>query len=408
MTKIKTVKLKEIVDSIQYGYTTSATDIGTNPYKFLRITDIQENGVNWGEVPYAEGLVDEKEASKFILQSGDIVFARTGATTGKSYLIDEVPSPTIFASYLIRVRAMQSIVIPEYLSLFFQTPFYWAQVEKNKKGAAQAGVNATVLGEIKLPLIPLDEQKKIAQVLEKAQSLIDKRKKTIAKLDELIQAVFLDMFGDPVKNNKGWETCLLGDVALSTRYGTNEKGNELSHENNIPVLRIPNIHPTKVVLKDLKYVGSENVQANKWLLQKGDLLFVRSNGNPDYIGRCATFNLDGEYLYASYLINVRVNLCEFNPYFLQYLFSYPTYRHRIAEESQTTAGNYNINTEALKNLRLIKPKLEEQQNFLDVVENIRGNKSKQVQSLEILENNFNALLQQAFKGELSIKDEINA
>ena len=117
------------------------------PYKFLRITDIQDQSVNWTEVPYAKDLSDEKIANKYLLKNGDVVFARTGATTGKSYLVTGCEYPTVFASYLIRVSPIETIVDPKFLYFFFQSSNYWAQVE-NQRGAAQVGINATVLGQI--------------------------------------------------------------------------------------------------------------------------------------------------------------------------------------------------------------------------------------------------------------------
>lgn len=133
------------VSKINYGYTEKASFDEVGP-KFLRITDIQENGVDWDTVPYCK--CSDKDLPKYKLETGDIVFARTGATTGKSYLINNPPN-SVFASYLIRLR-MNSIneFIPEFISYFFQTKTYWDKINAGISGSAQGGFNATKLGEL--------------------------------------------------------------------------------------------------------------------------------------------------------------------------------------------------------------------------------------------------------------------
>lgn len=133
------------VSKINYGYTEKASLDEVGP-KFLRITDIQDNGVDWETVPYCK--CGDKDLPKYKLETGDIVFARTGATTGKSYLIDNPPI-SVFASYLIRLR-MNSMneFIPEFISYFFQTKTYWDKINAGISGSAQGGFNATKLGEL--------------------------------------------------------------------------------------------------------------------------------------------------------------------------------------------------------------------------------------------------------------------
>jgi len=114
------VKALGDVSAINYGYTESASGEPVGP-RFLRITDIQNDQVNWNTVPYCK--IDSSELPKFRLASGDIVFARTGATTGKSFLVAESPE-AVFASYLIRLRLLDKNLLPEFVSLIFQTAGY--------------------------------------------------------------------------------------------------------------------------------------------------------------------------------------------------------------------------------------------------------------------------------------------
>jgi type I restriction enzyme S subunit len=129
------VDLDAVADSIDYGHTASAIMTALGP-KFLRITDIQDGRVDWASVPFCVASPQQETASK--LDIGDIVFARTGATTGKSFLIRECPERAVFASYLIRVRPNREIR-SDFLARFFETQDYWAQIARNMRGAAQCG-----------------------------------------------------------------------------------------------------------------------------------------------------------------------------------------------------------------------------------------------------------------------------
>ncbi|MEZ4819974.1 MAG: restriction endonuclease subunit S [Bdellovibrionota bacterium] len=164
-----TVIVKEIASAIQYGYTESSTSEPIGPH-FLRITDIQNNNVNWEKVPYCK--IDDELLPKYTLKSGDLVFARTGATVGKSFLIrGDIPN-AIFASYLIRLRFPDSIS-DRYVWYFFQSPFYWNQIKNKKVGTGQPNVNGTKLGKLTLPIAPLPEQRAIVAKIEKLFSDLD-------------------------------------------------------------------------------------------------------------------------------------------------------------------------------------------------------------------------------------------
>lgn len=199
------VALGSISESVDYGLTASACHEPVGP-KFLRITDLQNGSVEWNSVPWCKANEKKRQSAK--LNIGDIVFARTGATTGKSFLIRECPEEAVFASYLIRVR-LSNKADPRYIAHFFQTSDYWNQITQNARGAAQPGVNATKLKSLKIPLPSLVEQNRIADILDEADALRTKRRGALAQLDTLLKSTFIEMFGDPVTNPMGWETYLL-------------------------------------------------------------------------------------------------------------------------------------------------------------------------------------------------------
>ena len=214
MSGWKTMALGDVAESVDYGIRASASETPIGP-KFLRITDIQDGAVNWETVPWCE--CDTRSASEARLKEGDIVFARTGATTGKSFLIGECPTNAVFASYLIRVRVGDAVE-PRFVSHFFQTPAYWAQIMRSARGVAQPGVNATTLKALEVPLPPLAEQRRIAEVLDRSEALRAKRRAALAELNSLTQSLFLDLFGDLYRtrasgSKKAWARFLVSKPA---------------------------------------------------------------------------------------------------------------------------------------------------------------------------------------------------
>jgi type I restriction enzyme S subunit len=159
------LSLKDL-STISYGYTESAQTSEVGP-KFLRITDIQLGKVNWDSVPYCP--ISEAEEAKHLLKNGDLVFARTGATTGKSFLLKNPPR-SVCASYLIRVRPDFNRVIPEYLYLYFQSGQYWVDVLKGMSGTAQGGFNSSKLGGLSIRVPDIESQ---AVIVKKVQELLD-------------------------------------------------------------------------------------------------------------------------------------------------------------------------------------------------------------------------------------------
>lgn len=213
----KVVPLKNVAKKPQYGLTTKAAKAGDT--QFLRITDITDQGVNWATVPFCSA--PKKKIDTCRLKSGDIVFARIGATTGKSYMITDPPD-AVFASYLIRVRAGEELE-PRFLIHFFQSRGYWEQVDANKHANLKKGVNGSILSELLIPLPPLPEQKKIAHILSTVQRAIEVQERIIQTTTELKKALTHKLLteglrGEPKKQTEiglvpeSWELVEIGDL----------------------------------------------------------------------------------------------------------------------------------------------------------------------------------------------------
>lgn len=174
--------INDISKSILYGVSESAKTNGK--YRLLRITDIQNNSVQWDSVPYTD--FDENKAKSYLLSDGDILFARTGATVGKSYLVQGLTEGAIYASYLIRVQTYDA-VLPQYLKFYFESGYYWEQIEQGSVGVGQPNVNGTILGNLHVPIPPLHEQFRIVSELSKWMGIIDIIENSQTDLQALIK-----------------------------------------------------------------------------------------------------------------------------------------------------------------------------------------------------------------------------
>ena len=167
----KWVRWGDLSESIQYGYNAPAQESGR--IKMVRISDIQEGKVLWETVPFCD--IPEQDIPSYLLRTNDILFARTGGTVGKSYLVKEVPEESVFAGYLIRTR-YSSLLSPEYMRFFMESQLYWDQLHSGTIATAQPNCNGKTLSKMILPLPPLAEQKRIVAKLEELLPLCDRLK----------------------------------------------------------------------------------------------------------------------------------------------------------------------------------------------------------------------------------------
>jgi len=286
----------EIASSILYGVSESAKETGQ--YKLLRITDIQNNKVNWETVPFTD--YDNNKAQAYLLNDGDILFARTGATVGKSYLVEGLKDSAIYASYLIRVQT-SSVILPAYIKFFFESGFYWEQISLNSVGIGQPNVNGTTLAALTIPIPPYREQMRIVEEAKKWLSVIDGLDIEIDDLRTFItqaKSKILDLaiHGKLVPQDpndepaiellkrinpqftpcdnahyenlpKGWTEIKVGELA---QY-TNGKAFQPSdwEQRGLPIIRIQNLND-----ENCKYNYTSIGHEEKYRITNGDLLFA--------------------------------------------------------------------------------------------------------------------------------------
>ena len=193
----------------QYGYTEKAHWEKVGP-KFLRITDIQDNKVDWDEVPWCP--IDEAGMKQYAVQIGDIMIARTGATTGKSYLIcDDVEA--VFASFLIRLKVVDKNLDYNYLYGYMQSEDYWRQITDFSSGIAQPGVNANKLKQIKFKCPSLPEQHEIVRLIDdllaRERAAQQAAEQALASIDLMKKSILARAFRGELGTNKASEASAL-------------------------------------------------------------------------------------------------------------------------------------------------------------------------------------------------------
>ncbi|HJI87168.1 MAG TPA: restriction endonuclease subunit S [Ruminococcus bromii] len=232
-----------ITDVIQYGLSNSAESTGD--YRLLRITDIQNGCVNWDTVPFTS--TDEPE--KYLLHKDDIVFARTGATVGKSFLITDLPYASVYASYLIRIRLINGISA-NYIYHFFNSYCYWEQVTDKAVGVGQPNCNGTALRELFIPLPSQAEQIRIVPVADNLLKIVDTITSEQESLSELIQTTKSKIL----------------DLAIRGKL----------------VAQDPNDEPASVLLKRIRAEKEELIKQGKIKRDKKESVIFKGDDNSYY------------------------------------------------------------------------------------------------------------------------------
>lgn len=388
MRAFQSQALSELAVSIDYGLTASARN-GDGP-RFLRITDLQNDSVDWSAVPSCD--CSKEDAKKFALSGGDIVFARTGATTGKSYLITSPPHVSVFASYLIRVRAKES-VFPPFLAHFFKSQKYWRQISSLSEGAAQPGVNATKLGSLQIPVPPLDEQKRIAAILDKADSLRRKRQQAIRLADDFLRAVFLDMFGDPVTNPKGWPIEKLRSVTTKITDGTHKSPPMAAA--GIPYVTAKHIKqegvrfdlaPTYISESDHREIYS---RCDPTL---GDVLYIKDGATT---GIACKNNLPGEFSLLSSVALIRPNRDRLRSEYLVELLNNEKFKTALTGD-MAGAAIKRFTLSKIGDFKLPIPLIEKQNEFGTIAEKVKTLQIKLRDELKANQALFSAIQSQFF------------
>ncbi len=264
------------------------------------------------------------------------------------------------------------------------------------KGATVKGILIGDLQDLEIPLPDLAEQKRIAAILDKADAIRRKRQQALTLTDDLLRSTFLDMFGDPATNPKGWDQCTIGDLVEEVKYGSSKKAGP---EGEWPMLRMNNITPTGGWdFSDLKYLNLEEKEIPKYTVQKGDLLFNRTNSK-ELVGKTAVYREEEPMAYAGYLIRVRGNELADTEYISAYLNSEHG-KATLMGMCKAIIGMANINAKELQGIRILKPPVGLQREYASFVRAFQKRKKTMESYRTEADLLFDSCLQRAFRGEL--------
>ena len=248
-----------------------------------------------------------------------------------------------------------------------------------------------------VPLPDLPTQQKMAALLDKADELRQYNKQLIEKYDALTQSLFLDMFGDPVRNEKGFPKTTVRNLCDEVKYGTSAKSDG---SGKWSYLRMNNItYSGHMDFSDVKSINVSEKDFVKYSVKKGDVLFNRTNSK-ELVGKTGIITNDDTYIIAGYLIRVRVNRELANPYFLWAHLNSKWAKLTLSNMCKNIVGMANINAQELQDILILQPPVTLQNQFAERVQLIEQQKELAQQALQKSEELFNSLLQKAFKGEL--------
>lgn len=375
------------VCKIQSGGTPSRAesaywDNGSIPW--VKISDIRDKYLNNTEEYITEAGMENSSAKIFpagtILYTifatlGEVCILNINASTNQAIAGIQVESDLVFKDYL-------------YYYLLSQKD----TVSKMGRGVAQNNINMKMLREFEVPLPPLEEQRRIAATLDQVSDLIAKRRAQLDKLDLLVKARFVEMFGDQYTNPKGWETGTIRDVVSEVKYGTSRPAVE---GGAYKYLRMGNItFDGHLDLNDLKYIDIPESEIEKCIVKKGDVLFNRTNSK-ELVGKTCVFDIDEPMVIAGYIIRVRVNE-RVLPDYLSAVLNSQYGKRTLADMCKAIVGQANINAQELQSIAILIPPVEVQHQFsqfVNQVNKLASNINCGLGKLEILKK---ALMQQYF------------
>ena len=268
-------------------------------------------------------------------------------------------------------------------------------------GATRAKLNKSAALKILISLPPLEEQKRIATILDKADAIRRKRQQSIELADQFLRSVFLDMFGDPVTNARGWAVVPMADIfSVSPNYGTMNPPDDV--KGKYLDLRVANIQGNKLDLRTKKYVDLDDKMVVKHEVMQGDIMLARAIGSKHHLGKCivAAPPHDERWAFDSHLMRIRVKKEIIFPEFVQAYLDSSGGRYEFMKHTRRSAVQYNINTKEIAKVNIFLPPMKHQRRYLELIksvdEKVKTLKQAQQRSSEL----FGVIAQQAFNGNL--------
>ncbi len=324
--------------------------------------------------------------------SGDILVSRLPEPVGRACIIPEKEESMITAVDCTICRPDESIVSKEYLCYFMRSNAYYTRLLSSITGTTRKRISRKNLGNIELDIPSKEEQKKVVKQLDYLVKVVDLRKQELVALDNLIKARFIEMFGEPIKNPKGWEVVTIGDIVTEVRYGTSKPAVE---GGKYPYLRMNNLTSDgHLDLNDLKYIDIPDDEIEKCVVRKGDVLFNRTN-SIELVGKTTVFDLSEDMVIAGYIIRVRLNE-RLLPEILSQYMNLEAIKDLLRTMAKGAVNQANINAQELQSIKVYIPNLELQRQFVEVKEQVDKSKVAVKKALDETQLLFDSLMQKYF------------
>lgn len=280
-------------------------------------------------------------------------------------------------TYIIEDNSNGKLYIP-YLYYFMED--YVKELRKQAIGGVIKYIKLGNLTEAVITVPSIDRQKEIVEVLKKVGNILENYSKKLCQLDVLIKARFVELFGDPIKNPKGWEIVTIGDVVTEVRYGTSKPAVE---GGKYPYLRMNNLTADgHLDLNDLKYIDIPDDEIEKCVVRKGDILFNRTN-SIELVGKTAVFDLPEDMVIAGYIIQVRLNERILPEVFSQYM-NLEALKDILRSMAKGAVNQANINAQELQSIKVYIPDMGLQKQFIEMKEQVDKSKVITITTLKKL------------------------
>lgn len=362
--------------------------------KLLNVANLVNGKV---DLSTSDRYISEDEAygryKHFLCDDGDFIIASSGIKVEyfdrKMGFVDSSMLPLCMNTSTIRFKVIDSKRLNiKYFMYYLKSIHFKQQLSKFITGSAQLNFGPSHLKKMNMPLVSLKEQNNIVDKLSKVELLLDKYNGEIKLLDELIKARFVEMFGDPIENQKDWEVVKIRDIVTDVRYGTSKPAVE---GGRYPYLRMNNLTVDGGLdLSDLKYIDIPDNEIEKCVVRKGDILFNRTN-SIDLIGKTAVFNLLDDMVIAGYIIRIRLNNQILPDVFSQYM-NLEAMKKVLRGMAKGAVNQANINAQELQSIKVYIPNMELQKQYVEFKEEIDKSLIYRAQSLL----NFHSIKPQTF------------
>ncbi len=291
------------------------------------------------------------------------------------------------------------LVAPDFLFWWLKTQA--KHIQSKGRGATFKEVSKKIVADLQIPLPPLAEQKRIAGILDAADALRAKRREALAQLDTLLQSTFLDMFGDPVTNPKGFDVELLGElIAVGPQNGLYKP--ERNYGSGVRILRIDGFYGGAVNdLRTLKRVDVSEREIQKYGLSESDIVINRVNSR-SHLGKSALIpDLGGEpVVFESNMMRLSVDTTRVSPFFMIHFLQTSFIRNQILRSAKDSINQSSINQGDVRELRILVPSGDSQRHFVSIAESVEQQKARQRAHLAELDTLFASLQSRAFRGDL--------